>query len=108
MWEGIDLRGEDGTFVIIATAPFIPRGEKSNPRAAAKIQLAGSDKEWWLMRCAFKLMQGVGRCSRSKDDYSRAYILDDGFCEEGNSNLLEWLENNHPELPDAFVKPLPL
>ena len=107
MWEGIDLKGDEGEFVIIATAPFIPKSQKRNARVAAKIQLAG-DTEWWLMRCAFKLMQGVGRCSRSKDDYSRTYILDDGFCEEGNSNLLEWLENNHPELPDAFVNPLPL
>ena len=65
------------------------------------------DTEWWLMRCAFKLMQGVGRCSRSEDDYSRTYILDDGFF-DGNDNLLEWLENNHPELPDAFRKLMPI
>ena len=66
--------------------------------------MAGSDKEWWLMRCAFKLMQGVGRCSRSEDDRSRTWILDDGFFEDVNSDLLGWLEKNHPELPDAFVE----
>jgi len=108
MWEGIDLKGDDGEFVIIATSPAFPQTEKSHPRAAAKIRLASNDNEWWKMRSAFKLMQGVGRCSRSEDDESTAWILDDGTSDDyDGDSLVTWLKNQDIGYTDAFRKFMP-
>ena len=107
MWEGIDLKGDDGEFVIIATSPAFPKTDKSYPRAAAKIRLASND-EWWKMRSAFKLMQGVGRCSRSEDDESTTFILDDGTSDDySDDSLVTWLKNQDIVYTDAFIKFMP-
>ena len=107
MWEGVDLKGSDGEFVIIATAPIMPQTEKRNPRAAAKKRYATEqDNQWWIMRNAFKLLQGTGRCSRSKGDKSEIFILDDG-CNADNTNLIDWLkeqdERTKYKYADSFV-----
>ena len=116
MWEGIDLKGDDGEFVIIATSPAFPKTKETNPRAAAKERLADND-EWWKMRSAFKLMQGVGRCSRQEDDESTAFILDDGTSDAlvknstsddySDDSLVTWLKKQDIDYTDAFIKFMP-
>jgi len=60
------------------------------------------------MRSAFKLMQGVGRCSRSEDDESTAWILDDGTSDDyDGDSLVTWLKNQDIGYTDAFRKFMP-
>jgi Rad3-related DNA helicase len=88
MWEGIDLKGKSGEFCIIATAPFMPIAEKSNPYGHAKNRLRGN-QEWSKMQNAFKFVQGMGRCVRGPGPEERAttYVLDENCQKHRN-----WLE----------------
>lgn len=86
MWEGVDLKNDLGSFCIIATAPFMPSTETSNPYCFAKNRLR-NDQEWMNMKNAFKFVQGVGRCVRGIDDSATIYVLDDGC-----NKLKGWLE----------------
>jgi len=73
MHEGISLDGDLSRFQIIAKLPFL---SLDNFRTSVKARISG---KWYLHKMAVNLMQASGRSTRSKDDYSITYVLDQSF-----------------------------
>jgi ATP-dependent DNA helicase DinG len=67
---GTDLIGSHGEFQIIVKLPYLPLGSKRIKLLAKK------DPDWYIMKMLINLIQMSGRCTRSKDDSSKTYILD--------------------------------
>ncbi len=77
-WEGVDVRGDSLTCVIIDKLPFIA---PDDPLLRARIedcQLRGGDpfKEVQIPDAVITLKQGVGRLIRDKSDYGVIVICD--------------------------------
>jgi ATP-dependent DNA helicase DinG len=73
MMEGLDLDGDLGRIQIICKIPFPNIGD---PVISAKMN---KDREWYAWRTARSVIQAAGRCVRSKDDWTKTYILDESF-----------------------------
>jgi len=73
MVSGVDLYDNLSRFQIICKLPFLPL---SNPRIAHKTEL---DPGWYAEQMLLNILQMSGRSTRSKDDYSITYILDESF-----------------------------
>jgi hypothetical protein len=74
-WQGIDIKGEDLSLVIISKIPF---GSPGDPVYDERCRRLG---EWWFYDLALPsaillLKQGFGRLIRSVDDYGVVAILD--------------------------------
>lgn len=72
MREGVDLADNDARFAIIAKVPY-PQLEKWERRRLA------ADPGWYAWKTAITFMQTCGRTVRNKDDWSKTYVIDDGF-----------------------------
>jgi ATP-dependent DNA helicase DinG len=74
-WQGIDIRGEDLSLVIIVKMPF---GSPGEPVYDERCRRLGS--RWFaelaLPQAILMLRQGFGRLIRSSEDYGVAAILD--------------------------------
>jgi ATP-dependent DNA helicase DinG len=78
LWEGIDLRGETLTLVVVTRLPF---QNPSHPLTKARmeaIRKRGGDpfSEWSLPEAILKFRQGFGRLIRSQQDYGKVVVLD--------------------------------
>jgi Rad3-related DNA helicase len=73
MIEGIDLYDDLGRLQIICKVPYPYIGD---PVISAKMKL---DPEWYAWRTIMSVVQAIGRCVRSKDDWAHTYILDECF-----------------------------
>jgi Rad3-related DNA helicase len=73
LWEGLDLRGELGTFLIVAKIPY---PEYTNPIVQG---LKNLDNNRYFEDTVLKIRQGVGRVIRSREDHAKIYILDGAF-----------------------------
>lgn len=71
--EGLDLFGDRSRFQIIAKLPFASLGDK---RVKRRME---TDRSWYPLHTAQKLIQACGRSIRSETDYATTYILDAGF-----------------------------
>lgn len=81
---GVSLDDELGRFQIIVKAPYLPLGSKRIKKVFDK------NPKYYTMKMIDKLIQMSGRCTRSKDDHSVTYILDNSAVKAitANKNLL--------------------
>ncbi|MBV9125685.1 MAG: hypothetical protein JO112_20235 [Planctomycetes bacterium] len=70
MMEGLDLRDDLGRFQVICKVPY---PDFSDPLVERK------DRSWYDWRTVRSLVQAVGRGVRSKDDWTKTYVLDLSF-----------------------------
>jgi Rad3-related DNA helicase len=75
MMEGLDLDGDLGRFQVICKVPFPNMGD---PVVAAKMD---RDRKWYSWCTVRSVVQAVGRCVRSREDWAKTYILDESFGE---------------------------
>jgi ATP-dependent DNA helicase DinG len=71
--EGLDLYGDRSRFQVIAKLPYASIGDK---RVKRRME---TDKKWYPLHTAEKLIQACGRSIRSDTDYAVTYIIDAGF-----------------------------
>ncbi len=77
-WEGVDIRGEALSCVVIDKLPFgVPDNPVNRARVDA-IKMAGGDwfNEYAIPQAQIRLKQGFGRLIRNKDDRGVVAILD--------------------------------
>ena len=77
-WEGVDVRGEALSLVVIDKLPFDP---PDDPVHEARVKLMKEANEDWfngyvLPQATLRLKQGLGRLIRTKDDRGVMAILD--------------------------------
>ena len=68
--HGVDLRDDLARFCIIVKLPYLPLSNKRIKK------LFDCDKEWYENQMLNVLVQMCGRTTRSKQDFSKTYILD--------------------------------
>jgi ATP-dependent DNA helicase DinG len=78
--EGIDLKGDLGTFGIICKAPFASLGD---PFVKKRCEI---DSQWYQIETLRKFIQSCGRITRSADDVTATYILDPAISNLVNRN----------------------
>jgi ATP-dependent DNA helicase DinG len=78
LWEGIDLRGDALTLVVIAKLPFASPGHPLVQARLALIKQQGRDPfaEHSLPEAILKFRQGFGRLIRSAQDRGKVVLLD--------------------------------
>jgi len=70
LWQGVDLKGDLSRFQIIAKAPYPNYTEKW---VASKIERYPL---WYAAQTITKILQGLGRSVRSRQDRAVTYVLD--------------------------------
>lgn len=88
LWQGIDLKGDLSRFQIIEKCPYPNLGDS---RVAAK---ARADRNWYTYQTVVRLLQGLGRSVRDKDDSAVTYVMD--------SSVRDLLERNRRMVPAAY------
>ena len=73
MMEGVDLYDDLGRLQIICKVPYPYIGD---PVVAAKLE---RDPTWYSWRTVMSIVQAIGRCVRSENDWAYTYILDECF-----------------------------
>lgn len=86
MWEGLDLKGDLGEFLIIAKVPY---PDMSDPVVKG---LMAMDKKIYYENTVLKIMQGVGRVIRSAEDEADIHILDGAFVQLFRYNKRQFTE----------------
>ena len=77
-WEGVDVRGEALSCVIIDKLPFAPPDDPINEARARALKAAGRDPfmQHQLPQAVIALKQGVGRLIRDADDRGVVVLCD--------------------------------
>ncbi|MBK8098805.1 MAG: ATP-dependent DNA helicase [Planctomycetes bacterium] len=78
LWEGIDVRGDALTLVVVTKLPF---ANPSHPLTKARMQAITDDGgdpflEWSLPEAILKFRQGFGRLIRSQQDRGKVVVMD--------------------------------
>lgn len=78
-WEGVDIKGEQLSNVIITKLPFGVPSDPINSAISEYLEKKGKNKfkEFSLPEAIIKFKQGIGRLIRSKTDSGTITILDD-------------------------------
>jgi ATP-dependent DNA helicase DinG len=78
LWEGIDLRGEALTLVVITRLPFQSPGHPLTQARHAAMKARGKDPfaEHSLPEAILKFRQGFGRLIRSSQDRGKVVVMD--------------------------------
>ena len=71
--EGLDLKDDISRFQVFFKVPYPNLGD---PLIKAKME---NSREWYSWKTGVRIMQGVGRSVRSKDDWAVTYIIDASF-----------------------------
>ena len=72
-WEGIDLKDDLARWYVIYKMPWGDLGDKRIKN------MKNLDHRWYGQKCVTKLIQGLGRCIRSKTDHAAGYCVDSGI-----------------------------
>jgi ATP-dependent DNA helicase DinG len=88
MMEGLDLVDDLGRFQVICKVPYPYIGD---PVISKKMH---SNPKWYAWCTVRTIVQAAGRCVRSRNDWSRTYILDECF----GDLLTRW----HTMFPEHF------
>lgn len=88
LWQGIDLKGGLSRFQIIEKCPYPNLGDS---RVAAK---ARADRSWYVYQTVVKVLQGMGRSVRDRDDHAVTYVMD--------SSVRQLLDRNRGMVPAAY------
>ena len=86
-WEGVDVKGEKLSSVIISKIPFqVP----DNPIVKSISEMLGNKSftEYQLPYATIKMKQGVGRLIRDKDDRGNIIILDKRMYSKGYGKMI--------------------
>jgi ATP-dependent DNA helicase DinG len=77
-WEGVDVRGEKLSCVVIDKLPFAVPDSPINKARCDAITSAGGDwfRQYSMPQAQIRLKQGFGRLIRTKADYGIVAILD--------------------------------
>ena len=77
-WEGVDVRGEQLSCVIITRLPFAMPDEPLEQARVERIEAQGGNpfREYSLPRAVLKLKQGFGRLIRTRSDRGLFCVLD--------------------------------
>jgi ATP-dependent DNA helicase DinG len=77
-WEGVDVKGDSLSSVIIDKLPFMPPDDPVFKARAEKMQASGSNPfmEYQLPQAIINLKQGIGRLIRDTSDYGVLTICD--------------------------------
>jgi len=77
-WEGVDVKGERLTCVIIDKLPFAVPDTPTNKARCERIEAEGGNwfAEYAVPQAQIRLKQGFGRLIRTKTDYGVVAILD--------------------------------
>lgn len=77
-WEGVDVKGERLTCVIIDKLPFAVPDTPTNKARCERIEAEGGNwfMEYAVPQAQIRLKQGFGRLIRTKNDYGIVAILD--------------------------------
>ena len=76
MERGVDLPGDLCRVVIVAKVPYPSLG---SPQVSRRLYGSTDGSLWYARRTARSLVQMTGRATRSEDDWSVSYILDEQF-----------------------------
>ena len=76
MERGIDLPGDLCRVIIVAKVPYPSLG---SPQVSKRLHAFSDGSLWYARRTARTLVQMTGRATRSIDDWSVSYILDEQF-----------------------------
>jgi ATP-dependent DNA helicase DinG len=84
-WEGVDVRGEALSCVIIDKLPFAPPDDPINEARTRAMKAAGRDAfmEYQLPQAVIALKQGVGRLIRDADDRGVVVLCDPRLVSRG-------------------------
>lgn len=88
VFEGLDLKGDLCRFSIFYKVPWGSLGDKW-------IRTRSTDNKWYCRDAIIKIIQGSGRGTRSKNDFSTTIILDGHF--------LRLFYNNTEFFPNWFL-----
>ena len=72
-WEGIDLKDGLARWYVIYKMPWLDLSDKRISR------IKSISHSWYSQKCITKLIQGMGRCVRSADDWAVGYCIDSGI-----------------------------
>lgn len=72
LYEGLNLTGDLARFVIMVKCPYPFEDEQVRARRE-------KDSQWYYNGVGIKIIQGLGRGMRSKDDWVMNYLIDPGF-----------------------------
>ena len=86
IWEGISLDDDLSRWQVIVKAPFGSLGDK---RVA---YIAKNYPKIYRLETLLKVIQGIGRSVRSKDDYATSYLLDGHLKKLFDSDMNVWAE----------------
>jgi Rad3-related DNA helicase len=78
-WEGLDLKNEIASFVIIGALPLPNWGDAVVKRRAELDSLSLKPYHWYEMQALKNIIQGAGRASRNTRDHSTIWIIDSKF-----------------------------
>lgn len=84
LWEGVDLEGENSRFQIIVKAPYASMGDKRIS------YIASTYGTIYRQMTLYKMLQGIGRSVRNKDDFAFTYFLDKNCETLYNSSINLW------------------
>ncbi len=78
LWEGIDIKGDSLTLVILTRFPFAQPDHPLTRARLARIEARGGSPFWehTLPEALVKFRQGFGRLVRSKSDTGKVVVLD--------------------------------
>ncbi len=84
-WEGVDVRGQALSCVIIDKLPFAAPGDPVQEARRAQLQEQGRDPFWerQVPEAAIVLKQGIGRLLRDRRDYGVLMICDPRLSTKG-------------------------
>lgn len=84
LWQGISLDDHTSRYQIIIKAPYLNLGQK-------RIKyILDNYPEIYKIQTLFRLIQGLGRSTRNKNDYSVSYCLDSNCQTLFNSHYNVW------------------
>lgn len=72
LYEGLDLKDDEGRFNIVVKAPYLGLDDYVKQKMKRY-------PDWYFNNCLQKLEQGIGRTNRHKNDWSHVYLLDNSL-----------------------------
>ncbi len=78
LWEGIDIKGDSLTLLILTRFPFQPPDHPLTQARLRRIEVGGGNGFWeqTLPEALLKFRQGFGRLVRSSTDTGKVVVLD--------------------------------